>query len=138
MKLIRAIYPALLRYDEAHNKLPESLLTLVSENLLTPGAIHIKLPDGSVQVPIYFPGHTKASPPNTVLVAYDLPDTQKRIVLKINGAVTIERKPSSPPSRWRGSASSAATSPRFSRRDSTSSNQANPHSFTRDQPTSAT
>lgn len=50
-------------------KLPESLLTLVSETLLNPEAIHIKLPDGSVQVPIYFPGHTNASPPNTVLVA---------------------------------------------------------------------
>ena len=59
-------------------------------------ALHIKLEDGAVQIPAYYPGRSSSGDPDTVIVAYNLPDLDHRIVATVQGVIKIEEKPKMP------------------------------------------
>lgn len=87
LKVLRRLFNALLQYEELHKKFPPTLAHLVSEKIVKAEEIFIKRSDGSLQSPIYYPGHTSAESPDTVLLAFDLDRLPKRAVLKLLGSV---------------------------------------------------
>lgn len=93
MRQFQQIYPALVDYEKTNKSLPSSLLSLVTENLLKPEDIQIKLADDSLHIPTYIPGQSIGAEPESILLSYDLPETDQRLVLKSNGTVAIEEKP---------------------------------------------
>lgn len=90
LKVLRRLFTALLEYEAAHNQFPPTLAHLVSEKMVKAEEIFIVRSDGSLQSPIYFPGHTSAKAPNTILLSYDLDRLPKRAVLKLQGSVEYE------------------------------------------------
>jgi hypothetical protein len=93
MMQIRNLYPALLAYDADFSKFPPHLIELVTNGNIKADSILIRQRDGSVILPAYFPGKSSANKPETILVTYDLPNHDKRIVLNVKGEVKIEIKP---------------------------------------------
>lgn len=93
MRQIRNLYSPLLEYDADFSQFPQHLIELVTNGNIKPESLLIRQGDGSLAVPAYFPGRSSADSPDVVLVTYDLPNHDKRIVLTLKGAVTIEQKP---------------------------------------------
>ena len=90
LKVLRRLFTVLLEYEAAHNKFPPTLAHLVIEKIVKAEEIFIVRSDGSFQSPVYFPGHTAAEAPDTVLLTYDLDRLPKRAVLKLLGNVQYE------------------------------------------------
>ena len=96
MQLVRSIWMALFEYEVENGRFPESLITLVTAKSMKAEALHIKLEDGAVQIPAYYPGRSSSGDPDTVIVAYNLPALDHRIVATVQGVIKIEEKPKMP------------------------------------------
>lgn len=92
IKVMRNILHALIEYDLEYATLPESLVTLVTKDYLKAVELHIKNEDGAVQIPKYYAARS-SNELDAIVLTFDLPHEDQRIVVNLQGTFTIENKP---------------------------------------------
>lgn len=84
------IWKAIFSYDQDNGRFPENLGVLIKDGFLKPEQIFTHVDRKALQSPVYYPGHSMASKPSAIILAFQQSGDPYRIIVRIDGSIGIE------------------------------------------------